>query len=236
MEGLNEPEYLPISMLNQLAYCRRRFYYAYVWGEEDVNAALLEGQLMHDRVHAPGVEHEADQTVRRRVAIWSDRLRLTGFTDLIEERDGEYVPVEYKRGRMGRWLNDHIQLCAQALCLEERSGRTIQRGQIFYWGSRRRETVAMTPELRARTESAVIDAFTLAATTRIPEPLDHPAKCRDCSLQPICLPQETLKLGGVTARNGAAQGGKPGGDAPCDGAQVSGTARRRNADRGHPRG
>ncbi len=192
--NVDEDDYLPLSLLNQLAYCRRRFYLIHVLGEEDVNAALLEGQLLHERVHDAGLEHADGRTIRRRVPVWSDRLRVNGFTDVIEEAAGEIVPVEYKHGRMGRWLNDHIQLCAQALCLEERTGRPVSRGEIFYWGSRRRERVALTADLRARTEDAVRAAYALARARRAPPPLDHPAKCRDCSLEPICLPRETLAL------------------------------------------
>jgi len=102
--------------------------------------------------------------------------------------------VEYKRGRMGRWLNDHIQLCAQAICLEERTGQPVQRGEIFYWRSRRRVTVDITPELKARTEASVARAFALLEAGQIPSPLDRRAKCRDCSLEGICLPREVQLL------------------------------------------
>ncbi|MBI1800752.1 MAG: CRISPR-associated protein Cas4 [Chloroflexi bacterium] len=118
---INRPEdYLPISMLNQFEYCTRRFWYMYALGEMDVNAPVLEGTLQHQRAHEPGASHEGETIVQRRVYVWSDRLRLAGFADVIEEADGQRAPIEYKHGRMGRWLNDHIQLCAQALCLEER--------------------------------------------------------------------------------------------------------------------
>jgi CRISPR-associated exonuclease Cas4 len=95
---------------------------------------------------------------------------------------------------MGKWLNDHIQLCAQALCLEERTGRAVRGGEIFYWRSRRREQVDFTPTLRAQTEAAIQRAFDLLAAGQLPPPLDHPKKCRDCSLEPICLPREVLML------------------------------------------
>lgn len=187
-------EYLPISMLNQWAYCPRRFYYMYVLGEMEVNAPVLEGILRHEGVHEAGVEREGETRLHRRVYVWSDRLGVAGFADLVEERDGVLVPVEYKHGRMGRWLNDHIQLCAQAMCLEERTGQLVPRGEIFYWGSRRRQAVAFTAELRARTEAAVTQAKALASAGALPPPLDHAAKCRDCSLEPICLPQEVRRL------------------------------------------
>jgi len=191
---MDAPDYLPISMLNQLAYCERRFWLMYVQGEMEVNAPVLEGIQQHERAHDGGVERDGQTTVRRRVYLWSDRLRLAGFADVVEEQMEALVPVEYKHGRMGRWLNDHIQLCAQAICLEERTGRAVERGEIFYWRSRRRVTVELTPELRARTEAAVARALALLAADRMPPPLDHRAKCRDCSLEGICLPREVLLL------------------------------------------
>ncbi len=190
----DEVDYLPISMLNQLAYCERRFWLMYVQGEMAVNAPVLEGIQQHERVHEGGVERDGEAVVRRRVYGWSDRLRVAGFADVVEERGGRLIPVEYKRGRMGRWLNDHIQLCAQAICLEERTGRPVREGAIFYWRSRRRVRVEITPELRARTEEAVARAFALLEAGRMPPPLEHRAKCRDCSLEPICLPREVLVL------------------------------------------
>jgi CRISPR-associated exonuclease Cas4 len=187
-------DYLPISMLNQLEYCERRFWLMYVYGEMAVNAPVLEGIQQHEHVHTTGAEQDGDVVLHRRVYLWSDELRICGFADLVEERAGELVPVEYKRGRKGRWHNDRIQLCAQALCLEERSGRPVVQGQIFYWRSRRRVTVSMTPELRQQTRATVTRAFELLKAGRIPLPIDSRAKCRDCSLEGICLPREILAL------------------------------------------
>ena len=188
------PDYLPISMLNQLEYCPRRFWLMYVQSEMTINAPVLEGIQQHERAHTGGVEQDGEQTIYRRVYVWSDRLQLVGFADVVEETEGDWVPVEYKRGRMGRWLNDHIQLCAQALCLEERTGQTVEHGEIFYWRSRRRVRVDITPELRDRTEASVGRAFALLETAQIPPPIDHRTKCRDCSLEEICLPREVLLL------------------------------------------
>lgn len=265
------PDYIPISMLNALAYCPRRFWIEFVLGEMLVNEHVLEGQLRHEISDSGEVEHDGTTTTLRRVYVYSDRLRLSGFADLVELIAGEpgpslpgpdvsslrgckttarscpaddwpaapvtaaspspqktapqprapvtLVPVEYKKGKMGRWLNDHIQLCAQALCLEERlkeerkesqphslasssslplhpSSLNLERGYIFYFGSRRRELVLITPALRQKTEAMVKTAFDLLAKGEMPPPLPprQAAKCRDCSLEPICLPQETLLL------------------------------------------
>lgn len=190
----SHPEYLPISMLNQLEYCRRRFWYMYVQGEMAVNAPVLEGQLQHQQANTPGASREGEELVIRRAYVHSERLRLAGFLDLLEEHSGQVHPVEYKHGRTGKWLNDHIQLCAQALCLEERLGQTVSHGFIFYWGSRRRQRVEFTLELRRKTEEAVALAFALLEAGRLPPPLTNWSKCRECSLEPICLPREVLQL------------------------------------------
>ncbi|MBN1887862.1 MAG: CRISPR-associated protein Cas4 [Thermoflexales bacterium] len=221
---MEQTDYLPLSMLNQLEYCERRFYLMHVQGEMEINAPVLDGTLQHERTHRPGTSTEGETVTHRRVYVWSDRLQISGFADVVEERRDEggavvLCPVEYKRGKMGKWLNDHVQLCAQALCLEELATRqpaaghqsfaqapvagaptcnlqpvtcnSIPKGYLFYFGSRRREEVIFTPELRAHTEAAVQRAFELVAAGSLPSPIDKRAKCRDCSLQPVCLPSET---------------------------------------------
>jgi CRISPR-associated exonuclease Cas4 len=158
---------------------------------------MLEGMLRHERAHQAGMEREGEAVTHRQVYVWSDRLRLAGLADFVEEENGRLLPVEHKRGRLGRWLNDHIQLCAQAMCLEERTGREVAEGHIFYWGNRRREAVRFTPELRARAEAAVGRAFALLDAGQRPPPTQKRAKCRDCSLEPVCLPREVEKLKGA---------------------------------------
>lgn len=205
------PDYLPISFLNQLEYCPRRFWYMYVQGEMDVNAAVLEGTLRHERVDMPGEgTGEQGQHVQRRLYVYSDRLRIAGFCDLVEETGGELTPVETKRGKLGKWLNDHVQLCAQALCLEERTGRPVAEGMIFYWRSRRRTRVAITPELRDYTEAVVQRAFDLLAAAVLPARTASTARCRDCSLEPICLPREMAMLSGAGQQGKAEKGRKAG--------------------------
>lgn len=128
------PDYLPISMLNQVEYCPRRFWYMFLQGEMKVNAPVLDGQLRHERVHSRQVTALEDGLQTRRLYVFSERLRLVGYVDLLESQGGQVYPVEYKRGRAGVWLNDRVQLCAQALCLEERLGRPIDKGYIYYMG------------------------------------------------------------------------------------------------------
>ncbi len=196
---------LSISYLNALEYCPRRFYYECALGEFIDNAHVVEGTMRHERSDS-GVTTSGDSiTTFRRVWVWSNHLRLSGFADVVEEQEGQLTPIEYKKGKMGQWLNDHVQLCAQALCLEEMLGRPIPRGYIFYFGSARREEVEFTEALRQHTEATIQLAFTLLAQGELPPPLVgrsskrgqlpslHP-KCKDCSLEPLCLPREVLAL------------------------------------------
>ena len=185
---------LPLSFLNQLVYCPRRFWLMCCHNEMEINAPVLEGTLRHQRAHTSGQQKDEHGRTWRSIHIWSDALNIAGIADFVEEHDGTLIPVEHKRGRMGQWLNDHVQLCAQALCLEERTGQPITYGEIFYWGNRRREQVQLDDELRALTVATVERAFALLAVGQLPHPIDNPAKCRDCSLEPVCLPRETLHL------------------------------------------
>lgn len=199
-------DYLPLSYLNQLTYCPRRFWYMYVQGELEINAPMLEGTLQHQtRADKPGTEtDDQGRTIHRRLWVWSDRLQIAGFADFVESSSPLptshllpptcFVPVEYKHGRLSQWHNDHIQLCAQALCLEEMTGQPIPHGEIFYWRSRRRITVTFDNTLRQMTESAVSQAHTLLVANTLPAPITERRKCRDCSLLSICLPDEVIQL------------------------------------------
>lgn len=188
------PDFIPLAMINALAYCARRFGYEFVQSEMLLNEHVVEGTLRHLGVDAGGMAWAGEAVQQRRVYVWSERLKLAGFCDLIEQRDGQMYPVEYKKGRPGCWASDHAQLCAQALCLEERRGINIAEGAIFYFASRRREVVRFTPELRAEVERLAAEAQRIVASMVLPPPTDKPGKCRDCSLQPLCLPDEVRRL------------------------------------------
>lgn len=188
------PESVPLSYLNQFVYCPRRFWLMFVFGEMEVNAEVLDGSYRHQHAHTPGSEWYADGRIYRSVYVWSEALRVAGIADFVQEKDGEIVPLEHKRGRMGKWQSDHVQLCAQAICLEEQTDQPVSYGEIFYWANRRRETVPFTNELRQMTARAADSVFALLEANRMPDPIRHPGKCRDCSLQPVCLPEEVLLL------------------------------------------
>jgi len=192
-------ETIPISSLNALEYCPRCFYYQVVQGETLVNEFVLEGQIAHQRVHQEGTRVTAEGVIETtRLYLYSETLHLSGFADVIEERAGVVIPVEYKHGHLGNWPGEHIQLCAQALCLEERlPGRPpIAYGYIYYVASQRRVKVPFTPQLRARTKAAIAQAFQVAAGNTPPPPLTgkRAARCPPYSLLPICLPEEVNLL------------------------------------------
>src|SRR5438270_3523732 len=199
MPDTSRIEMLPISSLNALEYCPRRFYYQVVQGEMLVNEFVLEGQLAHQRVHQAGTSTTAEGGMQTtQLYLYSETLHLSGFADVVQERSGVLIPVEYKHGQQGDWLNDHIQLCAQALCLEERQpGKPpIAYGYIYYVGSRRRVQVKFTPELRAKTRATIVQAFKIAMFDKPPAPLEGKlaARCPNCSLLPLCLPEEVRLL------------------------------------------
>ncbi len=205
MKNISSGEMLPISYLNALEYCPRSFYYQFVQGEMMVNEFVLEGTLAHERVHQAGTHRTAEGELQiTRLYLYSEALHLTGFADVVEERGGMLIPVEYKHGSGGNWINEHVQLCAQAMCLEERRpGKPlIPYGYIYFVASRRRMPVEFTQQLRARTRAAIAQAFQVAARETPPAPLEGSlaARCPNCSLFPLCLPDEVRLLRGRRGR------------------------------------
>ncbi len=199
MFGESAEERLPISALNAVVYCPRKFHYQFVQGETLTNVLMLEGTLLHQRVHQAGTHTTATGEVQTtRLYLYSDALRLSGFADVVEERAGVLIPVEYKHGKAGPWQSDQVQLCAQAFCLEERQpGQPpIPYGYIYYAGSHRRVEVPFTPELRTSTRAAIAHAWQVAALSTPPPPLEGKlvARCPNCSLRPACLPDEVRLL------------------------------------------
>lgn len=138
---------------------------------------------------------------QRRVYVWSDQLRLTGFCDVVERTAGGLYPVEYKKGkRLGD--NDRAQLCAQALCLEERLGQTIEAGFLYSFATKRREEVVFDATLRQWVVELAAEAQRLAAAGVLPPPITNRNKCRDCSLEPLCLPDEVRALQALREHEG----------------------------------
>ena len=190
---MNSEDYLPLAYLNAWEYCPRRFYLEYQLGEMAENEHILMGQHLHRHINEERESQRGETRIFQQQWVWSHRLKVHGIIDAVEERENQLIPVEYKKGRMAHHLNDHFQLCAAAICLEEITQNPIAFGEIFYHSNRRRQTVEFTPLLRQATEAA-ISAAQRAASQPMPAPISHDKKCRDSSLQGICLPKEMRQL------------------------------------------
>lgn len=197
LDGELDAARLPLSALNQLVFCERRCALIHIEGIFVQNAFTVEGTFAHEAADLSGHEVKAGVRVLHALPLWSSRLQLSGKADIVEfqpkPEGGETVfPVEYKRGRRDRWQNDDVQLCAQALCLEEMLATEIPRGAIFHVLSKRRREVEFTPQLRAQTENAVLRLHELIRAGVIPPAVLLP-KCEGCSLHEICMPELSLR-------------------------------------------
>jgi CRISPR-associated exonuclease Cas4 len=182
---------LPLSGLQHLAFCPRQWaliHLEQVWVE---NLRTAEGRLLHERADLPGESHRGDLRTVRGMTLRSERLHLTGRADIVEFCPEPY-PVEYKRGKSKPTDCDTVQLCAQALCLEEMLATAVPRGAIFYGNPRRRQEVVFTPELRARTEELAATMHRLYRNRETPAAQPGPY-CDSCSLVHICLPKVTAQ-------------------------------------------
>lgn len=199
-------ELIPVRALNQATYCPRLYYLQYVDCVMPTNEHVEGGLFDHRRVDDPDLKlksrTEGEAVRTRGVPVSSETLGVSGVLDQIEERAGERYPVETKHGTAPRdadgkpttWDNDAVQLCAQAMLLEEQSGEAVGRGFQFYAGTRERVAVEFTPELRRKTLDTISLCRELSASDTPPPPLPSELRhrCFGCSLAPVCLPEETL--------------------------------------------
>ena len=187
---MGEPEYVALSAINQYSYCPRRCALIHAEGEFEENRHTLAGTHHHEKVDQP--IHEMREGVRVELAmpVWSGRLRISGRCDLVEfHPDGQVVPVEYKLGKRKKWINDDLQVAAQALCLEEMLGIKIETGSVFHQKSRRLRQIELTSQLKEQAEQAIAAIHDLVSSADpIPEPTEQIARCKECSLQDICQP------------------------------------------------
>lgn len=189
----DEDDLLPISALQHLLFCERQCALIHVEGLWAENRLTVEGRHLHERADSGVTESRPGLRVERSLALRSLRLGLTGRADVVEfhrDLDGEterVVPVEYKRGQPKGDDSDRVQLCAQALCLEEMLGATVTEGALFYGQTRRRLDVAFDDELRSRTEDAARRFRAMVTTGTTPTAARMP-KCERCSLVELCLP------------------------------------------------
>lgn len=211
-----EDELLPISALQHLAFCERQWALIHlerVWAE---NQWTAEGRVMHEHAHGPNTESRGNTRISRGLRLRSLRLGLSGIADVVEfhrcgrrghpdkedrsERtagvriagaSGRWIPspIEYKRGRPKSGPYDEIQLCAQALCLEEMLDVPVSSAALFYGRPVRRFEVNLTPSLRLETERLASRLHELTHLGKTPLPVYEKKKCDSCSLFSLCMPQ-----------------------------------------------
>jgi CRISPR-associated exonuclease Cas4 len=203
-----DTDYPPLSALNDYLFCPRRCFLHRVEGIWTDNAHTASGSLAHARAHEPRDSDELPFRTARGLWVVSHQLRVYGVADVVEfhpATDGGVdvpFPIEYKRGRRKRWDNDDVQLCAQAVCLEEMLGVVVPAGAIFNVKSRRRREVSFSASLRQKTAETATRLHELLATSVAPPPVLHP-KCAGCSVREICMPD--LVSAAVRYRRAAAE-------------------------------
>ncbi len=178
---------VPVSALEHWSYCRRQCALMHVEQVFEDNVFTVRGYLSHERVDRGEVTVEERIRFVRSLPLWSDRYGLVGKADLVEFHPEGPYPVEYKVGRGGGSHPD-LQLCAQALCLEEMLGVDVRRGAIFHRALARRREVKLDDALRAETIAAIKDIRSMLQDQLVPPPRND-ARCPNCSLVHVCLPQ-----------------------------------------------
>lgn len=202
----NEDDFLPLSGLQHFVFCPRQWALIHIEQQWAENYRTADGELMHEKAHdADSTESRRDKYIVRGMRIFSPMLGLSGACDVVEFRrsasgvslsgkEGRWLPypVEYKRGEPKDDDSDALQLCAQALCLEEMLCCDIPEGALFYGKTRHRQTVAFTPELRQRVADTAGEMHRLYERGHTPV-VKSSKKCNACSLKELCLPALSRK-------------------------------------------
>lgn len=195
---------LPISGIQHFAFCRRQWALIHIenlWAE---NVRTVEGSILHESAHDERFsELRGDVLILRGLRIANEKLGITGICDVVEfhktpegvtlfGRKGRWIPypVEYKRGKPKEDDCDRLQLCAQAMCMEEMFACEIPEGSLYYGEIRRRQIVTFTPELRGCVQSITSEMHTYYERHYTPTP-KLSKSCSACSLKDLCLPRMT---------------------------------------------
>lgn len=200
----SEDDLLMLSALQHLIFCERQCAFIHIeqlWIE---NKFTAEGRIMHNRVHKEDSESRGNIRTEFGVSLRSLRLGITGQADVVEfhhckSESGKYwqpFPVEYKRGRPKKDNSDKVQLCAQAICLEEMLYIEIPCGALYYGKNRRRQDVEFTSDLRAETANTAKRLHELIDSGVTPKPV-YSKKCENCSFEESCMPKSLEKVRSV---------------------------------------
>ncbi|NTW48936.1 MAG: CRISPR-associated protein Cas4 [Chlorobiales bacterium] len=189
-----ESDFVMLSALQHYVYCPRQcalIHLEQIWVESGLTA---EGRLMHERADSGETSYRTGVRIARSVQLRSSVLGVSGVADVVEwhkREDGEQpFPVEYKRGKPKKHDADRIQLCAQAMCLEEMTGSNIPAGALFYGQTRHRHDVIFDQALRDKTVRAAEGVHQLFQSSKTPAAEFSP-KCEECSLKEQCIPEVT---------------------------------------------
>lgn len=196
----SDEDLLPISGLQHLTFCERQWALIHMEMEWEENVRTIEGKQLHEFVHEQGTNVRAGARMVRGLRLRSLKMGLYGVADLVEfhphdrgialsELPGQWLPypVEYKRGRKRYDSADELQLCAQALCLEEMLNVSVPKGAIYYGQPRRRSEIDLTADLREEVARLCSRARELYDSGRTPSPRAG-KHCSNCSLESICMP------------------------------------------------
>lgn len=184
----NQPEIeepILLSMLEHYSYCPRQcalIHMESIWNE---NLYTLRGRDIHERVHNEETEVDDEVRIERALPLWSERLGLVGKADVVEFHGHIPYPVEYKYGPVGKHAN--LQLCGQALCLEEMTGEPVLYGAVYHFKSRRRRKLEFNLALREQVYSTIDAIRRMLQETELPPPVND-KRCSNCSLAESCLP------------------------------------------------
>ncbi|RJQ65418.1 MAG: CRISPR-associated protein Cas4 [Desulfobacteraceae bacterium] len=193
-----EDDLLALSALQHLLFCPRQCALIHIEQAWVENLYTAQGRLMHERVDQSGRESRKDVRIEYGMPLRSLRLGLIGKADVVEFHKVETeegwlpFPVEYKRGKEKKENWDKVQLCAQAICLEEMLGLAVPAGALFYGKNRRRQDVVFTDELRRETEDTAVKLHALIFAGRTPAPV-YTKRCDSCSFYEVCLPKTLEK-------------------------------------------
>jgi CRISPR-associated exonuclease Cas4 len=186
----DEDQLLPISALQHWLYCPRQcalIHLEQVWAE---NKFTAEGQVLHHKAHEGPDESKAGVRITRSLSVRSLVLGISGQCDIVEfHPDGRVIPVEYKRGKPKSHRADEVQLCAQAMCLEDMLGVVISNGYLYYGENRRRTVVACDAALRQLVAETIVALHAMIRSRETPMADYLPRRCDACSLIELCQPK-----------------------------------------------
>ena len=178
---------IPISALEHYAYCPRQCALIHLEQVWDENLYTMRGRDVHEQVHDDSSHELAGVKLERSLPIWSRRLNLIGTADLVEFHNGVPYPVEYKSGRHRRGNPEIIQLCAQALCLEEMFDLPVKKGALYWHGSQERREIIYTDAMQRQLEEVAQKTSEMLEQRIMPPPVND-KRCEGCSLKESCLP------------------------------------------------